>query len=481
MPQRFKLKNIYRQSKVWLTVLATISACHSVSLAQEPVLKPNNWLIRDVPLTVSSYTEILASFPEKPSTASEIVQALNNTPNLLIHMELLRRGYHELPESEQSRLVERLEIRHQENDRDMIMAFDYGYAQLVYLGNKGGLYFLRKANDTFETQFTSLAYGMAQVDVDLNLEQSKPGEMTTRKMDAVYKLGDAVKLDSARHQAGFWPSFVGVIERIKTVDAYKSFSNRDFSVAYVPYGSIAMSYTGATSGGGGTTGTMASPLIVSNLLAQSAQAEAMRSLPEEMREASNHPVASGNDNNPLPGQSMLIHPERITSCEVNPLQTTTGSDATGRVMAARAITQPVNQESMPEFKQETGGGSAVQPVDAPSSLPATVKASPAENPLPVEKPLMERTFTVATVKTTLAFFPAEIDHQYDVQVSTEGKSPFRFKTYVMPSILEDLDRDGQFEIVARQYRYAPLTPVLVYRYSPSCGFIQDEAVLRQFE
>jgi hypothetical protein len=162
------------------------------------------------------------------------MQVINSTPVLLVHMEALRRGYQDLPASEQEKLLANLLKRRKANENDLMLGFDHGYAQLVYKQNKTGLFFLRKANDKFQNQFSNLAYGMAQVEADINLEGAKPDENTTRKMDATYKLGDAVQIDAMKHQPGFWPSYIKVIDKMKALPAYQSFTRRDFSVAYVP-------------------------------------------------------------------------------------------------------------------------------------------------------------------------------------------------------------------------------------------------------
>lgn len=429
----------------WVLLLSSFSVftlLSGVSLAESLTSSPVS-LLRDVPLKVDSYTDILADTPARLSTASEILQVINNTPNLLIHMELLRRGYHELSEAEQSRLMERLEERHQDSDKDMIMAFDYGYGQLVYLNNKSGLYFLRKANDTFESQFTSLAYGMAQVDTDLNLENMTPSQMTTRKLDAIYKLGDSVKLDAARHQSGFWPSFIGVIERIKHVEAYKNFSNRDFSLAYVPYGSITIKYN--------TAANTNKPVALTTT----------------QHVAANNPTEPEITETELPSIGRLIQPEASLQCKAD---LSLGDDAVERTTLSSGQTATVVRAYAARVM------SAAPSALLPSQSGLTPEIEQAGKTL-----LMERTFQVDGVNTTLRFYPGTAENQYQVQVETDGKAPFTFDSYVMPGILEDLDRDGQFEIVVRQYRHEPLKPVLVYRYYPSCGFQQDEAVVRQFE
>jgi hypothetical protein len=192
-------------------------------------------LLRGLPLTIDGY-ETGRNMPETFSSAAQVIQAIDSSPVLLLHMEALRRSYGSLSKEAHIAVLETLLKRHQADEANLQIGFDYGYAQLLYNRNKTGLFFLRKANDQFKTQFTALAYGMAEMEADLALENAKPEEMTTRKLDVIYQLGDAVQRDSLAHQSGFWPSFVRVLQAMKSLPAYGSFPNRDFSLTYVPYG-----------------------------------------------------------------------------------------------------------------------------------------------------------------------------------------------------------------------------------------------------
>jgi hypothetical protein len=70
--------------------------------------------------------------------------------------------------------------------------------------------------------------------------------MTTRKLDVIYKMKDAVQRDVTSHKSGFWPSFVRVVDKLKPLSAYDSFVNTDFSLSYVPYGNSITPRRGAT-------------------------------------------------------------------------------------------------------------------------------------------------------------------------------------------------------------------------------------------
>ncbi|MBY0404709.1 MAG: hypothetical protein K2X66_12470 [Cyanobacteria bacterium] len=193
-------------------------------------------LLHKVPFQISAYPESKA-FPDKFTTSDEVVGILNKTPNLLVHMEALRRGYFDLAPSEQEALVKVLHARYFSNENDTIKFFDNGYAQLVYKSNKTGLFFLRKANDKIKNQFSNLAYALAQADADINIEKASPDVMTFRKLDVTYKLSDAVDYDAKSHQPGFWPAFLSVLTQLKAIGPFANFTNTDFSSKYVPFGS----------------------------------------------------------------------------------------------------------------------------------------------------------------------------------------------------------------------------------------------------
>jgi hypothetical protein len=340
-------------------------------------------ILRAVPLEVSGYASG-KGFPEYFQSADEVLKAIDSSPVLLVHMEALRRGYHDLSDTEQDKVLSTLMKRHKANEKDLQLGFDYGYAQLVYKENKTGLFFLRKANDKFQSQFSSLAYGMAEVQADLNLENSTPAEMTTRKLDATFQLSDAVKRDAADHQPGFWPSFIKVIDKLKPLPAYASFSRRDFSLAYVPY----------------------APRTVAPLKID-------------------------------------------TTSSTLPLQSTPGA------LLSNSINTSCNPDGVEADKQESDSAA--------------------------NAPVSQRSAAFSGSNASIQFFPTEETHLYRVRVlSASGQPMLSFKSYAMPTIVEDLDGDGTLEIVARQYQYDPLHPVLVYRYTP-CGFELDKKIFNDFQ
>jgi len=367
-----------------LGALATLSLAGFLSgpvLADEPVD-----LLRTIPLEVGGYPaeQCLSS---KLTSADQVIQMLNNTPVLLVHMEALRRGYADLPLIEQDKLLKALHKRHMAKEGDLGLGFDLGYAELVYEHNKTGLFFLRKANDHFQDQFSNLAYGMAQVEADLTMENANPEEMTTRKMDAMYRLGDAVKIDAISHQPGFWPSYMRIIEKMKPMGAYKSFSRRDFSLAYLPYGNKVV------------------PAVVNNNVTTSILAETM------------------------PG---------------------TTSTATS------TLTGVVNNSCSPEAGNTEASGF-------------------------FGNMLSQRTATFGASRATIQFFPTSEEHLYQVRViGSNGKPALNFQSYAMPNLLEDIDGDGVYEIVARQFQYNPFKPIVVYHYT-ACGFELDKKISDDFQ
>jgi hypothetical protein len=346
--------------------------------------------LRTVPLQIEGYPA--AQCLSVPLTsAGQILQVLDTTPTLLVHMEALRRGYADLPLIEQTKLMQALHKRHLTNEKDLLLGFDLGYGELVYEHNKTGLFFLRKANDQIQDQFSNLAYGMAQVEADLTLENASPEEMTTRKMDAMYRLGDAVKIDAAKHQPGFWPSYVRVIEKIKPLAAYKSFSRRDFSLAYLPYGNSVVPLSQVT-----TTSSLADtqPGTV-----------------------------------PVSGLAGALSGAVEFTCE--PTDTETGA----------------KKETVPFL------GS----------------------------PLLQRPANFKNTQASIQFYPTAETHQYQVRVLGKGGAPMlTFLSNTTSNVLEDVDGDGVFEIVARQYEYNPYKPIIVYHYAP-CGFALDRKIEESFQ
>lgn len=360
-----------RIKTTFLGSLVALAACVGLQAQAEQID-----LLRTVPLEIKGY-EVSKNFPSTFTTADQVLAAIDSSPVLLVHMEAIRRSYADLPAAEKAKLLAALKKRHQLKENDLQLGFDHGYAELVHQNNKTGLFFLRKANDKMQTQFSSLAYGMAQVEADLNLEGATPEAMTTRKMDAMYKLGDAVKFDAANHQPGFWPSYMRVIEKIRPLPLYQSFSNRDFTLVYLPQGNRVIPL--------GSVQTSGIPLTTD---------------PEQLIKNALH-----------------------TSCDPN-------------------VPDPG--------------------IDSPD-----------------RKPISQRQVTLNGSSAQLEVLPSDKPGLYRVRVISGGQLLLSFETYNTSRLVEDLDGDGSFEIVSRQYKQDPYNPVLVYRHTP-CGFELDKTVFNSF-
>lgn len=198
-------------------------------------------LIRSVPLEVSGYTEA-TDLDQQVQTAEGTVQVLTTTMPLIVHMEALRRAYTAFGQNaeETQKLLKDLKERYMADTSNAEKFFDYGYAQLVMEGNKNGLFFLRKANDALTSPYTSLAYALAQVDVDRMIDNATPDALTTRKMDVGYKLKDALLYNREDRLAGIWPSYVHILEALAEYPAFESLRSEDVTTLYVPYGSTSL-------------------------------------------------------------------------------------------------------------------------------------------------------------------------------------------------------------------------------------------------
>lgn len=194
-------------------------------------------LLQQVEIDLSGYLEA-KSLPVRLESAAQVVSALEGSRNIALHMEVLRRAAQQLSDSERRTLVQAVSLRHKEIPDDVFRYFDTGYAEVLIAGNKTGLFFLRKANDHIKNQFTSLAYAMAQAEVERNIEGGAPDDLTPRKQDVTYKLTDAINRDAEAHMPGFWPAFRAVIQQLRPMGAYTDYTQTDFTQNYLPYGKL---------------------------------------------------------------------------------------------------------------------------------------------------------------------------------------------------------------------------------------------------
>ena len=214
------------------SVLALAPAAPSDLATSTPTL-----LIRSVPLDISGYSQSKDLDSHLKTAADTSALLVDGTP-LLVHMEAIRRAYVQFGSdpAETQKFLVTLKARYMGEPENAIKFFDYGYAQLVMSNDKNGLFFLRKANDKLKSPNTALAYGLAQIDVDKNQEGAQVGVLTTRKMDAMYKLKDALTLNRKEHVAGIWGSYVRIVQAVKDYGAYDSFRSEDASTLYLPFG-----------------------------------------------------------------------------------------------------------------------------------------------------------------------------------------------------------------------------------------------------
>ncbi len=382
---------IQRGFKIHKSALSLIlggALAFSISLSVLAENQNPTMLIRTVPLEVSSYPEA-AKMDESVKTADGTVQFVDSTQTLLLHMEALRRAYSAFGQNadEKQKLMNALKDRYMADENNAAKFFDYGYAQLVMDGNKNGLFFLRKANDKLESPYTSLAYGIAQIDADILIENASPSEMTTRKMDAIYKLKDALTYNKEDKLPGIWPSYVNIMSALKTYPAYESARTEDVTTLYVPYGAVYSSNKETAN-----------------------QFLALEANKEDAEEADSSKASS----------------------------TTPNIDATC-----------------------TFSGKTYAPAQMAYSKSADLDGD--------GKP------------ESMNFYNTGANQPYDVQITgPDNKVIGEFTSYVSPYIAEDLDGDGKYELVIRQFAKDPYHPLSVYRWNGTC-FGRDKNVDAYFQ
>jgi len=351
-------------------------------------------LVRTVALDISSYPEA-ANLDDVDKTADGTVNFLNSTKPLLVHMEALRRSYAVYGENadEKNKLMKALKDRYMAEPENAAKYFDYGYAQLVMTADKNGLFFLRKANDKLANPYTNLAYGITQIDTDLAFENKAPDDMTPRKMDAMYKIKDALTYNKEDVLPGIWPSFIHVLEGIKSYPAYENLRTEDLSTIYVPYGNACLSRGSA--------------------------------------------------------------------------------DATVLLSLKETGTNPEITSTAPPVPTADAGGDTTKTVTVCSFT---------------AKPNWSKLYTTKSMDLqndgksySINFFNTDTGKPYDVIVlNPDNNVVGAFSSYKAPYIIEDLDNDGKYELVVRQYDKDPYHPLYVYRWNGSC-YSEDQQVSAYFK
>lgn len=371
-----------------LIVPAALAATLTLS-AVMPVFSQSPMLLRTIPFEVSGYSEA-ATLDQDTLNAEATYALLENSSPLIIHMEALRRAYEHYGTNtdERDKLLKLLKERYIGDQNNPVKFFDYGYAQLVLEGNKNGLFFLRKANDKISSPYTSLAYGIAQADIDILTENAAPDSLTTRKMDVTYKLKDALVFNKDDRLPGIWPSYVRILEGLKQYPAYDSLQAEDVTTIYVPYGIASLS-----------------------------------------REATAHQFL--------------------------------------------AISSPYESSDEQAVKEEP----ATPVVEVEATCPAE-SALPSWNSLTHSKSVdLDNDGSPESIN----FFQVPSSKEYAVKVlNVQNKIIGSFASYKAPYIVEDIDGDGKFELVVRQFDKDPYHPLYVYRWNGNC-YAKDKAIASFFE
>jgi hypothetical protein len=277
--------------------------------ASMPSLAPSAHLMTwHIPISLPS--NLQASLPDKPTSASELYPVFNQ-PQLALRMEALRRAGQFLSTDEKAQLWAYLNQRRDQNVNDPNLYFDVGYADITLRLNKTGLFFLRKASERLRNPFASMAYAMAQADIDLYLEGGKPDTPSYRKLDVVYKLTDAIYMDVKKHTPGLWPTFVRIQQQLANYPAYTDFSQRDYSDTFIPYGERPKSYATAS-----TFNCAVTPDKPASLTEQQSVVKPLYSQPVSLLRGGNGRQFQCLDFYPKPGQSShydirIRHGERL--------------------------------------------------------------------------------------------------------------------------------------------------------------------------
>ncbi len=196
--------------------------------------------------------------------ARTLLPLFKDNKSLGLHLELIRRAALTMDGDEQMELLVGLQKHQQAANTDPYRMFPLGLAKLLFTDNQSGLYYLRKANDALQSPYTNLAYGLAQVGVDLRQEKASPNTLNQRKQDAMFRLTDAVTAHGQRPAPGFWPAYLQTVKLLSPLEAYTEHITSDPTMLLLPYGnSVSLAYSPAqidtTSTAMAATETITSP------------------------------------------------------------------------------------------------------------------------------------------------------------------------------------------------------------------------------
>ncbi|MDH4379437.1 MAG: hypothetical protein QE263_05995 [Vampirovibrionales bacterium] len=215
-----------------------------------------------VPIVVSGDAAGKA-LPETYSTAAAVLSDIQKTPNISVHMEVLRRAGNSLPGAQYPALIKGIQNRHLQQPSNALRQLDWGYTKLVFEHNKAGLFYLRKAHDELQSPISALTYGLAQAAVDTLVEKAPTSKITMRKLDVQHKLDDALLLHSKHPVTGFWPTYRMAMNKLALIPAYTDWVATDRSETLVPTGdTVEIAYNFLAS-----AQTTPPPLISENSLA----------------------------------------------------------------------------------------------------------------------------------------------------------------------------------------------------------------------
>jgi hypothetical protein len=198
-----------------------------------PIIEDADSMVQNLRLVVS--TVDLPSITQASQAPGLTAIFLQSSSNLLHHMEVLRQAFHQYGQDAplRAQLLSTLKQRYMAKPADSIAFFDYGYAQFSMTLNKNGLFFLRKASDVLNSPYALMAYAMAEIDADRIHEKEPVSSLTTRKMDAMFKLKDALLLNKKTKLTGVWPNYVAIVTALKPYEGYQDIVKEDTSTYYL--------------------------------------------------------------------------------------------------------------------------------------------------------------------------------------------------------------------------------------------------------
>jgi hypothetical protein len=294
-----------------------------------------------------------------------------------------------------------------------------GMAELLFDNNDTGLFFLRKANDELDTSVSQLAYalGLAYADTAL-VPANQRTEVTQRKLNASYAFRDAFTRDVATPTAGLWPVAARALTDLRLKNpAFEVLLASNYSDAYLPYGNRRVDFIAPSS-------VEAYWQSLAPKAKTKRKAKKMTEPPTTLTLKPAAPCPQGHD--PEGQQANATHP---------PCALVLPTDA---VVSVRHVKHK--------------GATADDWLSLYTvTVPATEQTADAKAP-------PYRVIVANQRNEWLGIVPAYRD----------------------ANLLEDINRDGEFEVVLRQEAYNPLQPVRVFSVSPQ-GLSEAKELTRHFE